>query len=126
MRRLSLLFLLPVLAQAGELGGVVQHAGQPVRDAIVYLDAVVTKLPRAATPAVLEFQSRRLQPRAAVAFCGGELILQNADPLLHIVRVDSLSRTNGATTLARVAMPYAGFEKRLTLPDCQEIGRAHV
>lgn len=120
MRRLSFILLLPVLAQAGELGGVVVRGGQPVREAIVYLDAVATRAVAAPLPATVEFQGRRLQPRAVVGFCGGELILQNGDPLLHMVRVESLSRSNGATTVARVAMPYAGFEKRLPLPDCRE------
>jgi len=118
MRLLSLL-LVPMLAQAGELSGVVERGGQPVRDAIVYLDAVATRLQRTVPPAILEFQNRRLQPRALVAFCGGELILQNGDPLLHVVRVEELSRTNGVTPLVRVAMPYAGFEKRVALPDCR-------
>ncbi len=120
MRRLSFILLLPLLAHAGELGGVVVRGGQPVRDAIVYLDAVATRPLSAPLPATVEFQNRRLQPRALVAFCGGELILQNGDPLLHVIRVESLSRTNRATTLARVAMPYAGFEKRLALPACRE------
>jgi hypothetical protein len=112
--------LLAVVAQAGELGGVVVRGGQPVGEAIVYLDAVAVRRAAAPLPATVEFQQRRLQPRALVGFCGGELILQNADPMLHVVRVESLSRSNGATTLARVAMPYAGFEKRLALPDCRE------
>jgi hypothetical protein len=112
--------LLPVLAQAGELGGIVTRNGQPVRDAIVYLDAVATRLPGPTAPAIVEFKDRQLRPRALAAVCGGELILQNADPTLHIVRVETFGRTNSATTLARVAMPYAGFEKRISLPDCRQ------
>lgn len=111
---------LPVVVSAAELRGVVEWERRPVAEAVVYLDVVVTQSVSKAGPVVVEFHQRQLQPRVSVATCGGELLLQNGDPTLHVVRVEMFDRERNPTLLARLAMPYAGYEKRLPLPMCRE------
>ncbi|MCS7049570.1 MAG: hypothetical protein NZ483_09810 [Verrucomicrobiae bacterium] len=121
MRRLEWLMLgwaLSGAVWAAELRGVVEWHRQPVGEAVVYLDVVVTQAMASAGPVVVDFHRGQPQPRVSVAMCGAELLLQNSDATLRIARVEAFDRERNATVLARLAMPYAGFEKRLRLPPC--------
>jgi hypothetical protein len=92
---------------------------QTVAGAIVYLSA-----PSAAGTTgevvTLEISDCDLSPRIQTVKAIKTVVLQNNDPMLHMVRLDLLSGTNAPRTLATVAAPYAGFEKRIAVPALKE------
>lgn len=104
-------------AQALMLG-----TNQTVRDAIVYLAGPARdRKSNIASPAVvLDQRDCEFVPRIQIARSGAPLILRNSDPVLHIVRINSMSGTNGSKTLLNVAAPYAGFEKKYQLANFRE------
>jgi hypothetical protein len=89
---------------------------QAVANAIVYLRGGATvATTNETTPVVLDVRDCEFVPRIQVGRRGAALSVRNSDPVLHVVRVDQLSRTNGPKTLCTLAAPYAGFEKRIPL-----------
>jgi hypothetical protein len=95
---------------------------QTVQGVIVYLGAVNGKSQQTnGAEAVLDQRDCEFVPRVQIARSGASLILRNSDPVLHVVRVDSMSGTNEAKTLLNVATPYAGFEKKYQLPKFREL-----
>src|SRR5437667_92400 len=113
MRLLSLLISLALSAEGAELTGNVRLATNPVTRAIVYLGAGNGRV--AVTNVVLEVRDAVLQPHVQVARRGATLVLRNADPTLHVVRVEALNATNTGARLLTQAMPYAGFQKAFAL-----------
>ena len=103
--------------QARPAQTLVLGATQTVRDVIIYLGAPPQLAPATPAPVVVDQQRCELVPRVQVARCGATLILQNSDPLLHVIRLDLLGATNAPAPLLQVAAPYAGFERRFALPD---------
>ena len=97
-------------------------SNQAVRNAIVYLDGPVQSGAPDATNAVTLLDQRACEfiPRIQIARSGAPLLLKNSDPVLHIVRIDSMSGTNAARTLLMVATPYAGYGKVYRLANFRE------
>ena len=93
-----------------------------VRNAIVYLGgyAQADTGREASNPIVLDQRDCEFVPRIQIARSGAPLILKNSDPVLHVVRIDSMSGTNGQHTLLKVATPYAGYEKTFQLANFRE------
>ena len=92
-----------------------------VQGAIVYLGAVNGRAKQTnGAEAVLDQRDCEFVPRIQIARSGAPLILKNSDPVLHVVRIDALSSTNGPTTLLAEATPYAGFEKKYQLANFRE------
>ncbi len=116
MRALSLWILFALSAHAAETGSItggVHRAGQAVPRAIVYLGAGNGRAP--VTNAVLEVRDGVLRPRVQATTRSAALVLHNADPALHVVRVDVLNSTNAPSRVLTQAMPYAGFQKAFSL-----------
>jgi hypothetical protein len=90
-----------------------------VRDAIVYLGAVAAT-GNGVRPVVLESRGCEFVPRVQVARSGATLLIRNSDPILHMVRLESLSATNRTKVLVTAAAPYAGFEKKYQLAGFRE------
>lgn len=102
---------------------------QTVEDVVVYLAGPVPNASHASNDsaqAILDERNCEFVPRIQIARSGGILILKNSDPVLHIVRIASMSGTNGQTTSLSVAAPYAGFEKRWRLTDWHEPTLLHA
>jgi len=102
---------------------------QTVEDVVVYLAGPMPNDNHASNdnaPAILDERNCEFVPRIQIARSGGILILKNSDPVLHIVRIASMSGTNGPTTILSVAAPYAGFEKRWRLTDWHEPTLLHA
>lgn len=97
-------------------------SNQAVRNAIVYLDGPAQYGTPDATNTVAMLDQRACEfiPRIQVARSGAPLLLKNSDPVLHIVRIDSMSGTNAARTLLKVATPYAGYGKIYRLANFRE------
>jgi hypothetical protein len=95
---------------------------QTVRDVIVYLaGSAPNGASRGTNDAViLDQRNCEFVPRIQLARSGVPLILRNNDPVLHVVRIDSMSGTNGTRPLLKVATPYAGFEKTYRLANFRE------
>jgi hypothetical protein len=96
---------------------------QVVRDAIVYLGAATADGRHTTndnSSAVLDQHNCEFVPRVQIAHSGAVLILRNSDPVLHVVRIDSLSGTNGPVPLLNAATPYAGYEKKFRLANFKE------
>jgi hypothetical protein len=94
---------------------------QTVRSAIVYLEAVNGKAKQTnGTEVVLDQRDCEFVPRVQIAHSGAPLILRNSDPVLHVVRIEALSGTNGPVTLLNAATPYAGFEKKYQLANFRD------
>ena len=95
---------------------------QAVRDVIVYLaGSAPDGAGRGTNDAViLDQRNCEFVPRIQIARSGVPLILRNSDPVLHVVRIDSMSGTNGPWTLLKVATPYAGYEKTYRLANFRE------
>ena len=89
-----------------------------VQDVIVYLSGSSTN--DAAAPVVLDQRECEFVPRIQIARSGAALLVRNSDPILHVVKIDALSRTNGAQPLLHMATPYAGFEKKYQLANFRE------
>jgi hypothetical protein len=95
---------------------------QTVRNAIIYLAGYAqTSVNHATNDAVvLDQRNCEFVPRIQIARSGAPLILRNSDLVLHVVRIDSMSGTNGQRTLLRAATPYAGYEKTYQLANFRE------
>ncbi len=95
---------------------------QAVRNVIVYLDGPSQNgRPDATTSsATLDQRACEFVPRIQIVRSGAPMLLKNSDPVLHVVRIDSMSGTNEARTLLKVATPYAGYEKTYRLADFRE------
>ena len=95
---------------------------QVVREVIVYLAGRASNGANHGTndAVILDQRNCEFVPRIQIARSGVPLILKNSDPVLHVVRIDSMSGTNGARTLVKVATPYAGFEKKYKLANFRE------
>lgn len=108
-------------AQAGQLlTGTVRVQGQPVAQAIVYLETAAQPSPLPPPPPLLlETVDGRLQPRLQLGRTGAALRLRNHEPTLRIVQIEQLSATNPPQRLLIEAMPYAGFDKTVPLKTDQ-------
>ena len=97
-------------------------SNQAVRNVIVYLDGPAQSGPPDATNAAVVIDQRNCEfvPRIQITRSGAPLLLENSDPVLHVVRIDSLSGTNAARTLLKVATPYAGYGKVYRLANFRE------
>lgn len=93
---------------------------QTVRDVVIYLGATVRNGSTNVPPIVLDQRNCEFIPRIQIAHGGGRLVLQNSDPVLHVVRIDALHGTNEPVSLLNIATPYAGFEKNFLLPTVAE------
>ena len=95
---------------------------QTVRNAIVYLAGYAQSNPSFGTndTIVLDQRDCEFVPRIQVARSGMTLTLRNSDPILHVVRIDLMSSTNGQRMILRAATPYAGFEKVYHLANFRE------
>lgn len=101
---------------------LVLGTNQTVRDVIVYLGGYAQNTISSQTndAAILDQRNCEFVPRIQIARSGAPLILRNSDPVLHVVRIDSMSGTNGQRTLLKVATPYAGYEKTYQLANFRE------
>ncbi len=97
-------------------------ANQAVRNVIVYLAGYTQNGPGNGTndAIILDQRDCEFVPRIQIARTGVPLILKNSDPILHVVRIDSMSSTNGQRTLLKAATPYAGYEKIYQLANFRE------
>jgi len=95
---------------------------QGVRNVIVYLAGYTQAGASHGTndAIILDQRGCEFVPRIQIARSGAPLILRNSDPVLHVVRIDSMSSTNGQHTLLKAATPYAGFEKIYHLANFRE------
>ena len=96
---------------------------QAVEDVIVYLAGPMSGGAHASSdsvPAILDMRNCEFVPRIQIARAGATFVLKNSDPVLHVVRIASMSGTNGPVAILKVAAPYAGFEKRWKLTDWHE------
>jgi hypothetical protein len=95
---------------------------QTVRNVIVYLVGYTQGSASNGTndAIVLDQRDCEFVPRIQIARSGVPLILKNSDPILHVVRIDSMSSTNGQRLLLKAATPYAGFEKTYQLANFRE------
>ena len=95
---------------------------QAVRNVVVYLDGPPQDGPAVTTNtgAVLDQRDCEFVPRIQVVRSGAPLLLKNSDPVLHVVRIDSMSGTNAVKTLLIVATPYAGYGKTYRLANFRE------
>jgi hypothetical protein len=95
---------------------------QTVRNVIVYLVGYAQNSTSNGTNDAIIVDQRDCEfvPRIQVARSGVPLILKNSDPILHVVRIDSMSSTNGQRTLLKAATPYAGYEKIYQLANFRE------
>jgi hypothetical protein len=101
---------------------------QTVRDVIVYLAGYPQSDITFGTNDTVFLDQRNCEfvPRIQIARSGAPLLLKNSDPVLHVVRIDSMSGTNGQRTLLKVATPYAGYEKTYQLANFREPTLLHV
>ncbi len=109
--------------QARQVQSLVLGTNQAVRDAVVYLGAVSSNDRRSTNDnavAILDQRDCEFVPRVQIAHSGATLILRNSDPVLHLVRIDMMSGTNGPTKLLNVATPYAGYERKFKLANFRE------
>jgi hypothetical protein len=97
-------------------------SNQTVRNVIVYLAGYAQNNPSNGTNGAIIVDQRDCEfvPRIQIARSGVPLILKNSDPILHVVRIDLMSSTNGPRTLLRTATPYAGYEKLYQLANFHE------
>src|ERR1017187_1406527 len=97
-------------------------ASQTVGEVIVYLAGYPQNGPGNGTnnAVILDQRNCEFVPRIQIARSGAPLILRNSDAVLHVVRIDSMSGTNGPHTLLKVATPYAGYEKMYQLTNFRE------
>jgi hypothetical protein len=102
-------------------------ADQAVRDVIVYLDGYPQNGGSGTNGSiVLDQRNCEFVPRIQIARSGAPLILRNSDAVLHVVRIESMSGTNGSRTLLQAAMPYAGYEKTYQLANFREPTLLHA
>ena len=95
---------------------------QTVRNVIVYLAGYTQNSAGNGTNDAIVIDQRDCEfvPRIQIARTGAPLILKNSDPILHVVRIDSMSSTNGQRMLLKAATPYAGYEKVYQLANFRE------
>lgn len=89
-----------------------------IQNVIIYLGGPATN--GATAPVILDQRGCEFVPRIQIARSGATLLLRNSDPVLHIVQIDALNRTNGPQTLLQAATPYAGYEKKFQLANFRE------
>ena len=101
---------------------------QSVRNVIVYLDGPPQAGAADTTNSTVTLDQRDCEfvPRIQIGRSGAPLLLRNSDPVLHVVRIDSMSGTNAARTLLQVATPYAGYGKIYRLANFREPTLLHV
>ncbi|HTS16931.1 MAG TPA: hypothetical protein VMP11_05105 [Verrucomicrobiae bacterium] len=99
-----------------------------VRDAVIYLGTLTetTSPVESNAPIVLDQRNCEFVPRIQIARSGVPFILKNSDPVLDVVRIDSMSGTNGQRLLLEEATPYAGFEKTYQFANFREPILLHV
>jgi hypothetical protein len=109
-------------AEARQTKSLVLGTNQVVRDVIIYLGGYAQSNITSETndAVVLDQRNCEFVPRIQIARSGAPLILRNSDPVLHVVRIDAMSGTNGQRTLLSVATPYAGYEKTYQLANFRE------
>jgi hypothetical protein len=97
-------------------------ASQTVGEAIVYLAGYPQNNTgnRTNNAVILDQRDCEFVPRIQIARSGAPLILRNSDAVLHMVRIDCVSGTNGQRTLLKAATPYAGYEKMYQLTNFRE------
>ena len=97
-------------------------SNQTVRNVIVYLAGYAQNSASNGTNGAIIVDQRDCEfvPRIQIARSGVPLILKNSDPILHVVRIDSMSSTNGQRMLLKAATPYAGYEKVYQLANFRE------
>ena len=95
---------------------------QSVHNVIVYLAGYVQSSASSGTNDAIIVDQRDCEfvPRIQIARSGVPLILKNSDPILHVVRIDSMSSTNGQRMLLKAATPYAGYQKIYHLANFRE------
>jgi hypothetical protein len=95
---------------------------QTVRNAIVYLAGYTQNSAVNGTNDAIIVDQRDCEfvPRIQIARSGVPLILKNSDPILHVVRIDLMSNTNGERLLLKTATPYAGYERIYQLANFRE------
>src|SRR5438046_5335470 len=69
------------------LQSLVLGTNQAVRDVIVYISPG-TQNGKPDTNAVLDQQLCEFVPRVQIARSGGQLVLKNSDPVLHVVQIE--------------------------------------
>jgi hypothetical protein len=108
--------------EARQTKSLVLGTNQSVRDVIIYLGGYAPSNITSGTndAAVLDQRNCEFVPRIQIARSGTPLILRNSDPVLHVVRIDAMSGTNGPRTLLKAATPYAGYEKIYQLANFRE------
>jgi hypothetical protein len=97
-------------------------SNQAVRNVIVYLAGYAQNSANNGTNDVIIVDQRDCEfvPRIQIARSGVPLILKNSDPILHVVRIDLMSSTNGPRMLLKAATPYAGYQKVYQLANFHE------
>jgi hypothetical protein len=97
-------------------------SNQTVRNVIVYLAGYTQNTASNGTNDAIVVDQRDCEfvPRIQIVRSGVPLILKNSDPILHVVRIDLMSSTNGPRTLLKTATPYAGYEKIYQLANFRE------
>ena len=97
-------------------------ASQTVSEAIVYLAGSAPSRAANGTnnAVILDQRNCEFVPRIQIARSGAPLILRNSDAVLHVVRIDSMSGTNGQRLMLKAATPYAGYEKIYQLANFRE------
>ncbi len=97
-------------------------SNQVVRNVIVYLAGYPQSSVESGTNDAIIVDQRDCEfvPRIQIARSGVPLILKNSDPILHVVRIDLMSSTNGPRTLLKAATPYAGYQKVYQLANFHE------
>jgi len=95
---------------------------QTVRNVIVYLAGYTQNNAVNGTNDAIIVDQRDCEfvPRIQIARSGVPLILKNSDPILHVVRIDLMSSTNGERLLLKTATPYAGYERIYQLANFRE------
>jgi hypothetical protein len=98
------------------------RTNQAVRNVIVYLAGYAQNRNSNGTSDAIVVDQRDCEfvPRIQIARSGVPLILKNGDPILHVVRIDLMSSTNGERMLLKAATPYAGYEKIYQLANFRE------
>ena len=119
----------PMEADFNECGNRLQPSqslllgtNQAVREVIVYIAGHIANgaSHETNTAVILDQRNCEFVPRIQIARSGVPLILRNSDPVLHVVRIDSMSGTNSLRTLLKAATPYAGYEKKFQLANFRE------
>jgi hypothetical protein len=108
--------------EARQTKSLVLGTNQSVRDVIIYLGGYAQSNITSETNGAVVLDQRNCEfvPRIQIARSGIPLLLRNSDPVLHVVRIDAMSGTNGQRTLLKVGTPYAGFEKTYQLANFRE------